>query len=234
MAHTPKITVKAAAKSAKASSESTAPKKKRTPKEKIDLPKIDWRKFGPEPVIGVDEVGRGCLAGPVYAAAVIFDSGELQNTVTDSKLLSEERREELALLIKQKHKVGIGYATVEEIDEINILQASLLAMKRAIENLGVTSGHVLVDGNQKIPNLVGFEQTTVVKGDLRVAPISAASIVAKVTRDNLMKELGTKFPVYGFKDHKGYSTPVHKKSIVEHGPCDHHRKSFAGVKEYVR
>ncbi|MFM6929569.1 MAG: ribonuclease HII [Bdellovibrio sp.] len=234
MAKTAKITVKSAAMSAKSSTESTSAKKKKTPNERVDLPRIDWRKFGPEPVIGVDEVGRGCLAGPVYAAAVIFDSGELQNTVTDSKLLSEERREELALLIKEKHKVGIGYATVEEIDEINILQASLLAMKRAIENLGVTSGHVLVDGNQKIPNLVGFEQTTVVKGDLRVAPISAASIVAKVTRDNLMKELGVKFPVYGFKEHKGYSTPVHKKSIVEHGPCDHHRKSFAGVKEYVR
>ena len=234
MAKVAKITVKTAAKTAKNSSDSTAPKKKKNPKEKVDLPKIDWRKFGPAPVIGVDEVGRGCLAGPVYAAAVIFDSGELQNTVTDSKLLSEERREELALLIKEKHKVGIGYATVEEIDEINILQASLLAMKRAIENLGVTSGHVLVDGNQKIPNLVGFEQTTVIKGDLRAAPISAASIVAKVTRDNLMKDLGAKFPVYGFQEHKGYSTPVHKKSIVENGPCDHHRKSFAGVKEYVR
>ncbi|MGE5085465.1 MAG: ribonuclease HII [Bacillota bacterium] len=234
MTKTAKITIKSTAKSTKTFSETTLTKKKKTSKEKVDLPRIDWRKFGPEPVIGVDEVGRGCLAGPVYAAAVIFDSGELQNTVTDSKLLSEGRREELALLIKEKHKVGIGYATVEEIDEINILQASLLAMKRAIENLGVTSGHVLVDGNQKIPNLVGFEQTTVIKGDLRVAPISAASIVAKVTRDNLMKELGEKFPVYGFQEHKGYSTPVHKKSIVEHGPCDHHRKSFAGVKEYVR
>jgi ribonuclease HII len=232
MASATKITVKKSA--AKVDSTSTAPKKKKTAKEKVDLPKIDWRKFSPTPVIGVDEVGRGCLAGPVYAAAVIFDSTELKNTVTDSKLLSEERREELFELIKEKHQVGIGYATVEEIDEINILQASLLAMKRAIEALGVTSGHVLVDGNQKIPNLVGFEQTTVIKGDLRVAPISAASIVAKVTRDRLMKELGAKFPVYGFQDHKGYSTPVHKQSIVDHGPCDHHRKSFAGVKEYVR
>lgn len=202
-------------------------------KKKIDLPKVEWREFSPAPVIGVDEVGRGCLAGPVYAAAVIFKSDALNDLVTDSKLLSEERREELAEMILREHHVGIGHATVEEIDEINILQASLLAMKRAIENLGVSSGHVLVDGNMKIPGLLGFSQTPVVKGDLRVAPISAASIVAKVTRDRLMKELGEQFPVYGFEAHKGYSTPVHKKSIVEHGPCEVHRKSFSGVKEHL-
>ncbi len=229
----PAIKYAAAEKSAKSVTVVKA-KKTTKPKKNLDLPKVEWRDFSPTPVIGVDEVGRGCLAGPVYAAAVIFESEDLQDLVTDSKLLSEERREELALLIKEKHKVGIGSASVEEIDELNILQASLLAMKRAIEALGVKSGHVLVDGNQKIPNLAGFQQTTVIKGDWRVAPISAASIVAKVTRDNLMKELGVKFPVYGFEGHKGYSTPVHKKSIVEHGPCDHHRKSFAGVKEYVR
>ncbi|QDK45431.1 ribonuclease HII [Bdellovibrio sp. ZAP7] len=229
----PVIKYAAAGKSAKSVTVVKA-KKATKPKKNLDLPKVEWRDFSPTPVIGVDEVGRGCLAGPVYAAAVIFESEDLQDLVTDSKLLSEERREELAILIKAKHKVGIGSASVEEIDELNILQASLLAMKRAIEALGVTSGHVLVDGNQKIPNLNGFHQTTVIKGDLRVAPISAASIVAKVTRDNLMKDLGVKFPVYGFEGHKGYSTPVHKQSIVEHGPCDHHRKSFAGVKEYVR
>lgn len=223
----------AAGKSAKTISVVKA-KKATKPKKNMDLPKVEWREFSPTPVIGVDEVGRGCLAGPVYAAAVIFDSEELQDLVTDSKLLSEDRREELALLIKEKHKVGIGSASVEEIDELNILQASLLAMKRAIEALGVKSGHVLVDGNQKIPNLPGYQQTTVIKGDLRVAPISAASIVAKVTRDNLMKELGAKYPVYGFEGHKGYSTPVHKQSIVDHGPCEEHRKSFAGVKEYLR
>lgn len=201
--------------------------------QKEEYPKVDWQQFGPNPVIGVDEVGRGCLAGPVYAAAVIFKSDSLADLVTDSKLLSEERREELAALILKEHHVGIGSASVEEIDEINILQASLLAMKRAIENLNVKTGHVLVDGNMKIPGLNGFEQTTFVKGDLRVAPISAASIVAKVTRDSLMKELGVKYPVYGFETHKGYSTPVHKESIVTHGPCNIHRKSFAGVKEYV-
>ncbi|WP_415063724.1 ribonuclease HII [Bdellovibrio sp.] len=202
-------------------------------KSQIEFPKIDWTEFSPTPVIGVDEVGRGCLAGPVYAAAVIFRSDSLSDLVTDSKLLSEKRRDELAELILKEHQVGIGSATVEEIDEINILNAALLAMKRAVEQLGVSSGHVLVDGNKKIPGLKGFEQTTVVKGDLCVAPISAASIVAKVTRDRLMKDLGVQYPHYGFEVHKGYSTPVHKQSIATHGPCLVHRKSFAGVKEFV-
>lgn len=201
--------------------------------KKEEYPKVNWQQFGPTPVIGVDEVGRGCLAGPVYAAAVIFKSDALADLVTDSKLLSEERREELATLILNEHSVGIGSASVEEIDELNILQASLLAMKRAIGNLNIKTGHVLVDGNIKIPDLKGFEQTTFIKGDLRVAPISAASIVAKVTRDRLMKDLGVKYPVYGFETHKGYSTAVHKESIVTHGPCIIHRKSFSGVKEYV-
>lgn len=203
-------------------------------KEKVEFPKIDWREFSPGPVIGVDEVGRGCLAGPVYAAAVIFKSDALSDLVTDSKLISEKRRDEMAELILKEHHVGIGSATVEEIDEINILNAALLAMKRAVEQLGVVSGHVLVDGNKKIPDLRGFQQTTIVKGDLRVAPISAASIVAKVTRDRLMKELGVQYPHYGFEVHKGYSTPIHKQSIVTHGPCHVHRRSFSGVKEYLR
>lgn len=199
-----------------------------------EFPLIDWRQFAPAPVVGIDEVGRGCLAGPVYAAAVVFRSDNLADLVTDSKLLSEKRREELAELIIQEHHVGIACATVEEIDELNILQASLLAMKRAVEKLNITRGHLLVDGNMKIPNMQGFEQTPIVKGDLRVSVISAASIVAKVTRDHLMKELGKEFPKYGFEKHKGYSTVVHKKSISEVGPCQHHRKTFAGVKEFLR
>ena len=207
---------------------------KKPAKKKVVLPKVNWREFSPHPIIGVDEVGRGCLAGPVFAAAVIMKSDELSDVLTDSKLLSEERREELAEQISIKHHVGIGSASVEEIDELNILQASLLAMKRAIEALGVKSGHVLVDGNQKIPNLVGFEQTTLVQGDLRAAPISAASIIAKVTRDRLMAELAVQYPQYGFEAHKGYSTAIHMESIVTHGPCVVHRKSFAGVKEYIK
>ncbi len=200
---------------------------------KPEYEKIDWRSFSPGPVIGVDEVGRGCLAGPVYASAVIFRSDILSDLVTDSKLLSEKRRDELAEQILKEHHVGIGYATVEEIDQINILQASLLAMKRAVEQLNVKGGHVLIDGNQKIPNLLGFQQTAVIKGDLRVATISAASIVAKVTRDRLMAELGETFPHYGFSSHKGYSTQAHKAAIAQHGPCFAHRKTFAGVKEHL-
>lgn len=202
------------------------------------LEPIDWRSFCTKDpdykIIGVDEVGRGCLAGPVYASAVSFNSDILSDLVTDSKLLSEKRRTELSIEIQKHHHVGLGFATVEEIDELNILQASLLAMKRAVEALGLKAGHLLIDGNQKIPNMAKeFQQTTVIKGDLRVAPISAASIVAKVTRDELMKNLGVTFPQYGFEAHKGYSTVVHKKSIAEHGPCIWHRKSFSGVKEFV-
>lgn len=199
---------------------------------------IDWRSYTKSDpsykVIGVDEVGRGCLAGPVYAAAVSFNSDVLSDLVTDSKLLSEKRREQLADEILLHHQVGIAFATVEEIDELNILQASLLAMKRAVEKLEIKSGHLLIDGNQKIPKMSGeFEQTTVVKGDLRVALISAASIVAKVTRDRLMKEMSLHYPQYGFEAHKGYSTVTHKKSIEHYGPCIHHRKTFSGVKEHL-
>jgi ribonuclease HII len=208
------------------------------PKGPQKFPPLNWRSFSLDDpdhhVIGVDEVGRGCLAGPVYAAAVSFKSDILADLVTDSKLLSEKRREELAREILVHHHVGIAFATVEEIDEINILQASLLAMKRAVEKLRVKRGHVLIDGNQKIPRLPKcYQQTTVVKGDLRVALISAASIVAKVTRDQLMKDLSLQYPHYGFEAHKGYSTVVHKESISAHGPCIHHRRTFSGVKEFL-
>ncbi len=198
--------------------------------------KVDWRSYQPGPVVGVDEVGRGCLAGPVYAAASCLKSDLLVDLMTDSKLLSEKKRDDLFPQIIEHHWVGIGFATVEEIDSINIFQASLLAMKRAVEALekemGKKTGHLLVDGSFKVPGLV-CRQTTLVKGDLRCAPISAASIVAKVTRDRLMKELGSKFPQYGFENHKGYAAPTHKKAIEEVGPCVHHRRSFAGVKEHL-
>lgn len=205
-------------------------------KKKILFEAVDWRSFAPNPVVGVDEVGRGCLAGPVYAAAACLKSDELIQHFTDSKLISEKRREELSPLIKEHHWVSVGFATVEEIDELNILQASLLAMKRAVESLevlmGQKAGHVLVDGNMKIPNLKTL-QTTIVKGDLRCASISAASIVAKVTRDQLMKDLGLEHPVYGFEKHKGYASSLHRESIAKYGPIHAHRKSFAGVKEYL-
>ncbi len=204
--------------------------------QKIELEKIDWKQFQPGPVVGVDEVGRGCLAGPVYAAAVCLKSDQHIEHLTDSKLISEKRREVLAPQIEEAHWFGVGVATVEEIDELNILQASLLAMKRAIDEIekkmGQRVGHVLVDGNKKIPDL-DRKQTTIIKGDLRCAPISAASIVAKVARDQLMKELGLQHPGYGFEGHKGYASELHRKAIAEKGPLYFHRKSFAGVKEYI-
>lgn len=202
----------------------------------LHLEIVDWKSLGPGPVIGVDEVGRGCLAGPVVAGAALLRSDDEVSFLTDSKLLSEKQREEIAPRIERAHWVGIGIASVEEIDSINILQASLLAMKRAVEELekkmGESAAHVLIDGNQKIPR---FErkQSTFIKGDLRVAPISAAAIVAKVYRDRLMRDLGEKYPVYGFQNHKGYACASHKKSIEEHGPCVWHRRTFSGVKEHL-
>jgi ribonuclease HII len=202
--------------------------------EKLET--VRWQDYEPSPVVGVDEVGRGCLAGPVYAAAVCLKSDEHTQFFTDSKLLSEKRRDELAPLILQAHWVGVGFATVEEIDELNILQASLLAMKRAVLEVEIKmkmkTGHLLVDGNIKVPGLRCL-QTPLIKGDLRCVAISAASIVAKVTRDSLMKNMGAQFPHYGFENHKGYGSPAHKKVIAEIGPCLHHRKSFSGVKEFL-
>ncbi len=204
-------------------------------KSELILPVIQWKRFA-GPVVGVDEVGRGCLAGPVYAAAAILTSDALIEKLTDSKLLRESAREVLAPQIQQQHKVCVGIASVEEIDEINILQASLLAMKRAVlgleEMIGAQSGTVLIDGSFKIPDF-GRTQKTIVKGDLRCAPISAASIVAKVARDRLMKDFGVQYPGYGFEKHKGYASPVHRQAIREKGPTDIHRKTFGGVKEYL-
>ncbi|MCB0348058.1 MAG: ribonuclease HII [Bdellovibrionales bacterium] len=196
-----------------------------------------WEKFPWEDlkgtVIGVDEAGRGCLAGRVYAAAVILDANKDNTIYTDSKLLSESKREKLAEIIKATAKYGIGYATVEEIDQINIFQASMLAMKRAVDNLGLTHGHLLVDGNKTIPNMLAFEQTALVKGDLRASPISAASILAKVERDRYIYELAKNYPQYGFEQHKAYATKLHKDAIKKWGPLDEHRKTFAGVKEFI-
>src|ERR1043165_274081 len=131
------------------------------------IKKFAWELITPAPVIGVDEAGIGCLAGRVYAAAVIIENKKDLRHYKDSKLLSEKRRDELFVSIKTNHKFSVAFATVKEIDELNILWASLLAMKRAVEGLGVSSGHILIDGRNKIPNLVGFEQTPIINGDLR-------------------------------------------------------------------
>ncbi len=201
-------------------------------KSKIIYEPFAWRELSPQPVIGVDEVGRGCLAGPVYAAAVIIPPKFDTTGLTDSKKLSEKRRDFFAKRIHEGCLVSLGFATVEEIDKINILWASLLAMKRAVDGLKQTSAHVLVDGNKEIPK-INFPQTTLIKGDLRAEPVAAASIVAKVYRDSLMKELAEKFPGYGLEGHKGYATVDHKEAIAKLGPQDFHRKSFAGVREHI-
>lgn len=216
-----------------------SPKKKITKKSKLlkklmrEFPPFDCANL-PGPVIGVDEVGRGCLAGRVYAAAVILPQDFTQTEITDSKLIPEERRTVIALEIRQVAQVCVAFAEVEEIDEINILKASLLAMKRAVDGLGVKSGTVLVDGNQKIPQLSkDFEQITIIKGDLRAKAIGAASIVAKVERDQEMIKLAQTYPNYGFEKHKGYASESHRKAIQEFGPSPIHRKTFGCVKEFV-
>jgi ribonuclease HII len=213
---------------------------------KIVWESVEWRSFLPAPVIGVDEVGRGCLAGPVYAGAAVLrdwqtcgdkiESAELkklEEALTDSKLLTPKKREYLAQQIQQVYQISIASASEAEIEEINIFQASLLAMKRAIEGLGAKNGHVLVDGKFKITNLKVFQQTPLIKGDLRAAPISAAAICAKVARDQKMLELAEKYPNYGLEKHKGYATEVHRNAIKKWGPTPIHRRTFDGVREYL-
>lgn len=180
-------------------------------------------------IAGVDEVGRGPLAGPVVACAVILNPDYPIEGLKDSKKLSEKKREILAEQIKN-HALcwAIGVANVKEIDKFNILQASLLAMQRAVEKLTITPNKVLVDGNQ-LPKIT-IPAEAIIGGDNLIAQISAASIVAKVARDNYMVNLGKKFPEYGFAQHKGYPTAAHMQAIAQHGITAHHRLSFAPVR----
>jgi len=187
------------------------------------------------PIVGVDEVGRGCLAGPVYAAAVSLRSKKVLKWVSDSKLIPPFERERIAPLIREHHFVGLGLATVEEIDRLNILQASFLAMRRALgqltEVMGRPPGHVLVDGHLRIPDL-RILQTPMIGGDARHKAIGAASIVAKVARDRFMSEQSEIYPQYFFERHKGYGSPLHRELIQKIGPCPLHRRSFGGVREF--
>lgn len=180
-------------------------------------------------ICGVDEAGRGPLAGPVYAAAVVLDPTRPIAGLADSKVLSASARETLAHAIRE-HAIGFAVATasVAEIDRLNILQASLLAMRRAVLALRIRFDRVLVDGNQ-VPS-VPFEVAPVVRGDALVPAISAASILAKTARDALMDRLASRFPHYGFEQHKGYPTPEHLAALAAHGPCRIHRRSFAPVR----
>ena len=178
---------------------------------------------------GVDEAGRGPLAGAVFAAAVVLDPKSPRiNGLHDSKLLDAETREKLSGRIKQRALAwSIASASVEEIDTINILRASLLAMKRAVESLGMQPDEVCVDGNMLPP--IECRCRAIVKGDQLVAAISAASILAKVARDAEMAVMDARYPGYGFASHKGYSTPEHLAALKRHGPCDIHRRSFEPV-----
>ncbi len=196
------------------------------------LSQMQYSRYLPTPLIGVDEVGRGCLAGPVVAAAVTINNLKKKWRYTDSKLLSERRRSELFDEILGLHRVGIGFASNEEIDAFNIHHASLLAMRRAVLSLKVESGHLLVDGCHTIGDLPGFGQTALIKGDLRAIPISAASIVAKVYRDRWMTNMAGTHRGYDFEIHKGYPTAKHLQALQLQGPCAIHRRTFKGVKEH--
>ena len=179
---------------------------------------------------GVDEVGRGPLAGPVVAAAVILEDKRTIRGLNDSKLLTADERERLDREIRKRAVcVSVASASVAEIDSLNIPRAALLAMQRAVEGLAEQPQIVLVDGNQR-PTLA-MPVRTVVGGDARVRAISAASIVAKVYRDALCIRLHEEHPQYGFDSHKGYSTPEHLSALREHGACPHHRRSFAPVRD---
>jgi len=182
------------------------------------------------PVAGMDEVGRGQLAGPVAAAAVILDPARLPKGVNDSKALEREEREELyEKVLERAIAVAVAFATAAEIDLINIRQASLLAMRRALAALAVKPRYVLIDGND-LPSALCCEGETIIDGDTKSMSIAAASIIAKVTRDRLMRRLCRIYPVYGFSRHVGYSTEEHLAAIAKHGPCPYHRLSFSPFK----
>lgn len=193
---------------------------------------MDWLEFekqalseGYSLICGIDEAGRGPLAGPVVAAAVILPRGHVVEGINDSKKLTERKREALfEKICEEATAFGIGSATAEEIDQINILQATFLAMRRAVEQLPVQPEIALIDGNQR-PGLSLMERT-IVKGDAKSASIAAASILAKVTRDRYMRQMDAAYPAYQFAKHKGYGTKLHYEMLAEYGLCPIHRRSF--------
>ena len=197
-------------------------------KENIDMLAYEkgYTSQGFKMICGVDEAGRGPLAGPVCAAAVIFPEGLIIDGVNDSKKLSEKKREKLCDKIKEEAlSYSIAYASVEEIEKLNILNAAMLAMKRAVEGLDIEPDMILVDGNKE-PDIEDIDCTAIIKGDALSHSIAAASILAKVSRDRLMNEMAKKYPEYGFDKHKGYGTKLHREKILEHGICEIHRPSF--------
>lgn len=185
----------------------------------------NMKSAGMKAVCGIDEAGRGPLAGPVCAAAVILPDGLVIEGLNDSKKLTEKKRDMLFdIIIKEAIAYGVGFASVKEIDDINILNATFLAMKRAVEKLGVKPDSALVDGNRD-PKL-GIPTLCIIKGDGKSPSVAAASVLAKVSRDRLMLELDKEYPQYLFAKHKGYPTKVHYQEILKHGISPIHRKTF--------
>ena len=180
---------------------------------------------------GVDEVGRGSLIGPVYAAAVILNKSINKKLLKDSKILSKDQREKLCIYIKKNSIWSIGQASVKEIEKMNILYASLLAMKRAIKKLKKKPSLVLIDGN-KLPDLKNYNLKYVIKGDQKIPSISAASIIAKVSRDRFIFTLSKKFEDYGWNTNSGYGTKEHLRAIKRFGITKYHRKTFSPVSNY--
>ena len=182
-------------------------------------------------IAGVDEAGRGPLAGPVVAAAVMIPEGITLSGIKDSKKMTETTREEaFDLICKEAFSMGVGVVSHQSIDQLNILNASLIAMKRAVLSLAPTPEYILVDGIHKIP--ISIPQKCLKKGDQICHSISAASIIAKVYRDRIMRSYHDSFPEYGFLNHKGYGTKHHRTQIQRHGPCPIHRLTFRGVREF--
>lgn len=191
----------------------------------------ETRKQGHEIIAGIDEAGRGPLAGPVVAASVILPENCRVEGLNDSKKLSEKKRNLIFQIIQQKAvAIGIGITYENIIDQINILQAARAAMADSVSRLSCKPDFLLIDGNQKIPFII--PQLTIKKGDVLSASIAAASVIAKVTRDRMMLHYDGIYPQYGFSRHKGYGTQDHLKNISKFGPCKIHRKTFKGVKEY--
>ena len=201
-----------------------------TDKEKLRLDEMmnyekELYEKGIEYIAGIDEAGRGPLCGPVVSAAVILKKGDYIEGVNDSKKLSEKKREKLFDEIKERAvAIGIGIVDEKTIDEINILEATRLAMKKAVENLEVAPQHVLVDAEKKVP--IDVPYTPIIKGDALSVSIAAASIIAKVTRDRMLYEMDKKYPEYGLAKNKGYGTKAHIEAIKQYGLTEIHRKSF--------
>lgn len=193
---------------------------------------MNWLEFeqqaaakGYSAICGVDEAGRGPLAGPVCAAAVILPENTVIDGVNDSKKLSEKKREALFdVICETARSYSIAYASVEEIEELNILNATMLAMKRAVEGLDVKADYAMIDGN-RTPDLE-IESEFIIKGDAKSMSVACASILAKVSRDRLLYEYAKEYPQYAFEKHKGYGTKAHTEALKEYGPCPYHRMSF--------